>query len=302
MPKLLTIARKLRTLSRRIVTDAGGAPCCCSPTDGCPCDPSLPLWTQRYRTCVNGRKVTRQPLPRGRIVRVRFQWQYQTETFESVRRRLANGTLSYYSLAEQIIYSGAGVVCWRFNERPVVVSGLSAWSFRQAGTNIESIEEGGNERGAMAFLYRNGWSAAVPAVIPPADWGEPNYDMRFPFVGRFGGPGSPNWSPDLCEWNEDITTTIGEGGPFGQYVRRNIYTYAFGDTGTAGAVAGTTNVDERDTRGLGTGGEAIQREVASWSLAWQRDVLTCEIGGPDQLQREPGCSNCGDRAKLEPFV
>lgn len=232
-------------------------------------------------------------------MRVRFQWQYMTETLTGVRRPsvgINNQT------ATQYIYSGAGVVCWMFNEQPVVVSGLSAWSFRQAGTNIESIEEGGNERGAMAFIYPRGLLAAVPAVIPPANVGEPNYDMQFPFATLYGGPVSPNWSQDLCEWNEDITTTIGEGGPFGQYVQRNMYQYAFSDVGTAGAVTGTANVDTRDTRGLGTGGEAIRREVASWSLAWQRDVLTCDIGGPDQLQREHGCSNCGDRASLEPWA
>ena len=242
-------------------------------------------------------------------MRVRFQWQYQTDTFESTRRRLANGTLSYYNLAEQIIYNGVGIVCYRFNELPTPVGGSSSWAYRRGGTDIESVESNGNDLGVMAFFFPPltnpplQYAPAIPQALTPVQNGEPNYDMRLPFYGRFGGPASPNWSPDLCEWNEDITTTIGEGGPFGQYVRRNVYQYAFSDVGTAGAVTGTSNVDERDTRGfLGTGGEAIQREVASWSLAWQRDVLTCELGGPDQLQREPGCSNCGDRAKLEPFA
>jgi hypothetical protein len=301
VPKLLAIDRKLRTLSRRLVTDAGGAPCCCGPQDGCPCDPALPLWTQRYRTCVNGRKVTRQPLPRGRIVRVQFSWQYATETLTGVRRPSQNVN---DQVARQYIYNGSGVVCWLFNQRPIIASGLSAWSYRQAGTNIETVEESGNERGDQAFLYRGGRNyAAIPAVIPPANFGEPNYDMQLPFAAQYGGPASPNWSPDLCEWAEDITNTVGEGGPFGQLVQRNIYAYAFADNGTSGAVTGAANVDSRDTRStLGTGGEAVQREVSSWSLTWERTVLTCESGGPDQLTQEPGCSNCGDRSTLEPFV
>jgi hypothetical protein len=301
VPKLLAIDRKLRTLSRRLVTDAGGAPCCCSPQDGCPCDPSLPLWTQRYRTCVNGRKVTRRPLPLGRIVRVRFSWQYTTETLTGVRRPSQNVN---DQVARQYIYNGSGVVCWRLNQQPVIASGLSYWFYRQSGTNIETIEEERSDRGELAFVYRGGTLAAIPAVRPPANTAEPNYDMQLPFATLYGGPVSPNWSPDLCEWAEDITTTVGEGGPFGQLVQRNIYTYAFSDNGTLGAVVGTTTFDSRDTRSyLGTGGEAVQREVASWSLAWERTVLTCESGGVDQLLRpETGCSNCGDRSTLEPFA
>jgi hypothetical protein len=51
---------------------------------------------------------------------------------------------------------------------------------------------------------------------------------------------------------------------------------------------GSPNRDERNTQ---------------WFTRWTVRYLTCESGGPDQFTRpEGGCSNCGDRSTLEPFV
>lgn len=67
MPKLIAHERKLRTVGRKLVTDAAGAPCCCDePPPPCPlwrrvdnCAlASLQRWICNDSTCVDGSNVT----------------------------------------------------------------------------------------------------------------------------------------------------------------------------------------------------------------------------------------------------
>ena len=85
MAKLIVNNGKFGVLSRRLVTDAGGAPCCCGGV--CQCSPNLALYELEYTSCDAGMKQNRQRLPVARLVTVAIQWSFTTETEESSGRR-----------------------------------------------------------------------------------------------------------------------------------------------------------------------------------------------------------------------
>lgn len=291
MPKLLAIAGKLRTLSRRLVTDAGGAPCCCSPSEVCPCDPSLRLAEFRADTCRGGlvgpNVYDMSPVARIAIVRLEWGLAWDTLAFDPLVRVATRG-------------ESAGVAQWCVLHSPVDQNGLvwvlsgatSTFLYQRAGTNVESENEALNLAGPDALL--------VP-VPPPRGAGRSNKAVawhpgnsltwrRGPEYSAAGGP-----IPDFPQFIErdntcNQTTTFADRG----IVETLQYQFAGGVDGGQAAYSNTyrfanaTSRDERNTQ---------------WFARWTVRYLTCESGGPDQLTRpEGGCSNCGDRATLEPWA
>jgi hypothetical protein len=232
-------------------------------------------------------------LPVARLITVALQWSYFTETEVTVGRR---GFPEFQISATQIQYSGSGVVCWRYNEQAQIARGASAWSYARVSNRGESVQEGGNEGGIEAFLFRGGPLAAVPAVIPPTDFEYPRYDMILPFANEYGGPIGPDWSTNLCAYNEDITERTGQGGPFGEDVLTNVYTYQYSDLGQAGSVIGANNFAQVNTQFPGYGS---RRQVSSWALSWQRTFQSCDDGDTNPNAIGGGCAGCGDASLLQ---
>jgi len=243
-------------------------------------------------------------LPLGRIVRVEFQWSYFTERFTGLVGR--RGTVQVNSQrAEQYVYSGNGVVCFKYGDNAAISSGSSAWSFKQVGTDVDQIDDSGNDGGPDAFIYPPTNQVAIPAIVPPTNYLQPDYDLTHGFWPQYGGPIGPAYDVRLCQYSEDETRTAGRGGVFGIYNARSVYNYRFEDGGSIGSVVGSSNWNSTDTRtsAIGIVGTATQRQIDMWAIQWKRTILTCNVGGDtgQSLSREPGCSNCFDPSLLEPM-
>jgi len=291
VPKLLAIARKLRTLSRRLVTDAGGAPCCCSPGDACPCDPALRFAAFRAETCVGGRRGGVEASGPARIAIVRLQWAVAWETFEESQR----GTPAFAAIAQRgssvgtaqwcVIHSASGqiVPIW------ILSAAQSAFEYQQQATGRSGLpdDESTNYLGTEALQYpvpwtgrtnRGTWQTIVNSAVA-GRW------VSVPAVPQILAPSLA--SPDFGACVFDVSSS---GGGQVERVRG-----AF----ASGASGGTAAYNLTYTSGNSSG---LTRQATETQAAWSIRYLTCESGGPDQLRPEGGCSNCGDRATLEPFV
>lgn len=285
MPKLLTIDRKLRTLSRRIVTDAGGAPCCCSPTDGCPCDPALVIAPFRTETCINGLRGGVVASSPSRIAIVRMQWAINWEAYSETLR----GTPNFTASAQRGLSTGVAQWCVVHSVGWILSGATSVFEYQAASTRRQSLPEDQslNLTGAEALEFpistpgrlrnfRDSWAFYAPASPPQASVAI--LPLIFPPVyidpqDRVQCVGVQTYGIGASERFEFAFASGLDGGAATN-------TYAFSDTRFGG----------------------VERRTASVEAAWTIRYLTCEIGGPDQLQREQGCSNCGDRAALEPFA
>lgn len=311
MSKLLRIDRKLRTLSRRLTTDANGAPCCCG-GGACYCDPSLPQWRQRYKQCLNGR--TDGPyalLPLGRIVRVEVQWSFFSEEYLSAIGTRGLSMPVRDITATQRVWSGRGTICYRFNSRPVVTSGSSAWSYQRVSTSDEPIYDSGNDAGYDAFIWQPypliaSVRALSPSVAGPStEWERPEYDWPIDPLGTLQIPTALSQNHDAyrCDYSEDVTIT-GRPTSAGTPRTHNVYQRRFEDDGTDGKSSGSQNYDDIAFPGaFSFRGTVTTRRVSSWAVGWRRTILTCTTDGDtgQSLQREPGCGNCFDPSKLEPM-
>jgi hypothetical protein len=118
--------------------------------------------------------------------------------------------------------------------------------------------------------------------------------MILPFANEFGGPIGPGWSANLCAYNEDVTERTGQGGPFGEDVLTNVYSYQYADSGQAGSVVGANNFAQVNTQFPGYGS---RRQVASWALSWQRTFSNCD--GETSPKSLGGCAGFGDASLLQ---
>jgi len=289
VPKLLAIAGKLRTLSRRLVTDAGGAPCCCGPGEVCPCDPALRLQSFRADTCRGG---TTGPnvfdvSDQARIAIVRLEWGLLWDTLDfGPVVRVAESGESTGTAQWCVVHSPTGStgLVW------VLSGATSAFVYQRAGTNVESQQESVNYVGPDALI--------VPVPIPRGI-GRSNKSVAWHPGNSLtwrAGPTYPNGQP--VPSSPDFVALDGRCNQSSTFADRGIvetlqYAFAGGVDGGQAAYANTYRFANATSR--------VERNT-QWLTRWTVRYLTCESGGPDQLTQEPGCSNCGDRATLEPFV
>jgi len=290
VPKLLAIDRKLRTLSRRLVTDAGGAPCCCSPGDTCPCDPALRLAAFRSETCVGGRRGGVEASGPARIAIVRLQWAIAWETFEEAQR----GTPAFTAIAQRgssigtaqwcVIHSQTGQndVTW------ILSAASSAFEYQAAGTRRQFYPDDQNLSlvgvEALEFPipspgrfrnYRDSWTYYAPTFQRVS-------------VGNIPHVLEPSLaSPDFGACLFDVS------GSGGRQLERVRGAFSSGVGGGSSAYSLTYNASNSSS---------LTRQVTETQAAWSIRYLTCDLGGTDQLRTEGGCSNCGDRATLEPWA
>jgi len=290
VPKLLAIAGKLRTLSRRLVTDAGGAPCCCGPGEDCPCDPALRLQAFRADTCrggVVGPSVFDMSAP-ARIAIVRLEWGllWDALDFGPVVRVASSG-------------ESTGTAQWCVLHSPVdqnalvwVLSGAtSAFVYQRAGTNVESEQESLNYAGPDALIVPVPAGRGIGRSNKSVAW-HPGNSLTWR-----GGPTYPSGqpipsSPDFVQ----LDGTCNQSSTFagGGVVETLRYDFAGGVAGGQAAYANTYRFANATSR--------VERNT-QWFTRWTVRYLTCESGGTDQFTRpEGGCSNCGDRTTLEPFA
>jgi hypothetical protein len=283
---------------------------------------------------VNGIKTLGPYLPPARIIRVEFQWSYQSQNFFQLAGvRYQNGRTRNVNevVARLYQFAGRGVICWGSNindpetgEAFLYASGSSGWSYQQVGTvnqfgePVETIDMSESNSGREAFYMRRRWnpndpngiagyvSAGILRGSTPNPINEPDYEMRY-----------DQWTPsnhgpftdirDTCQSSENINQPIIKSGrTIGSLM--SLYNYRYSDSPVNGYSIGTqeySKKQEETVEGLYPFRGFVKDESkGNWALSWRRTLLTCTTGGDPtgSLIGEPDCSNCGDASMLEPLA
>jgi len=312
--KLLRIDRKLRTLGRRLTTDANGAPCCCQTSNQCPCDPSRPLQPIPYVTCVGGNFATPSGLtlvgysPPARVAVVRAQWQI-TQTKQT---RSGIGT-NYPVITDQVLrHQGQAQWClipnglggpYLSNFRWILNNATAAFEQQTVGNRIEPIYlaenyEGvealnaylalSNTRRSIRFLIGGGGDAIV---------GSSFYGAVVNGIIAIAQPfeaitleNQASGDPKAC----NVSTNYRRTRSYGTLTQSR--RFAFASNATQGAY--TDDIVSNNPFNAD-----LTRETSSVAMVYTTQYLTCTTGGDPtgSLIGEPGCSNCFDPSLLEPM-
>ena len=290
MPKLIRINRRFGVLSRRLVTDAGGAPCCCG-GQGC-CDPSLPCVDARLVRCSSGRYargVCRQA--RGLEERFTLQFAYRLVQTSS------NGSSVDYAVSATF----TGTICRSAPSfgvgvfTPLVLAGFE--SYRESGPGFAFTQEDGGEVYGDQALSTSFWPLQtlvggprrVLAVAP--DLLARDRDFAFGAGVMLGGAVQPGPLLLAPIGLECVGTRSSEGPGFS-----NQRSWAANDDcGEAVAITAAFRNTNTDTRGGITSntlefGEAILTGTRRW-CGCDGDTDPSAIGG--------GCAGCGNPADLQ---
>ncbi len=306
MPKLLAIDRKLRTLSRRLVTDAGGAPCCCVGSHPQCCDSSWQCLPRYVAQCVNGQ--FRADYCRD----ARAMTENVTLTVSSQRLfTVSNGYRLFTSTAAQFVF----VLCRPSNMGisvlPEFLAGYISINETSNGAELYRFESAGETLGVGAYD-----SSQWPVQYQTAGRGPTSLGLLFPFVAAremFAGANVEAFGSAPIVGNSGggaTTGTIGAGyrtagalaasctGSFRQDLGTgyNLWTWNASDSCDGPASLSSRFEFENDftQRGL----RVVESTFSDYQLTATRQWCLCETTN----QISGGCSNCGDRSTLEPFV
>ena len=278
MARLLVKNNRLAVRNGRLVTTAGGAPCCCGPTGiRCDCDPSLPIITNaRITTCSgNGPPDVPVTLPPHRVETLSGRYFY---TFESERRveKVAPGSLETpYTLVRE----GTSLV------------GTATWCRTARFTGILQSQDQG-------FEYR---------------YEEPDQSSNYEWTAQqaFPGPETPFDVPSGrrgivlsnfmlartsfadCDFIEQSDRVIGTNGGFRRAYLRTTQGISVG--GGVYRMERTLSLYIPYGNGRASIEYLTQREVNE--VEYTRTLDLCE-GGGDVPNRPGNCAGCGDASRL----
>ena len=281
MPKLILRERRFGMLNRRLVTDAGGAPCCCGAS--CQCEPGMILAPFRYVGCRDNRYFNWEPTTTARLVTVRLTWamsysEYVVQTVD----RITEVT------ARQQTYSGSATLCgYRFvgvnSYIWVIADALSALTYQRGGSVGETIDESANYEGALAL---SAWSPGrtterdlysvfgLGSVLTFA----PTYS--YPRLGAYTE--AANVPRDAC----NISATISENRPPTYTESGSINKlYVASENGGTYTFNASSNVNGRH--------QVRTAQNVQWGISYD----SCD--GETAPSRPGGCAGCGDAGQLQ---
>ena len=290
MPKLIRTGRTFGLLNRRLVTDAGGAPCCCGGAP-CACVPGLILAPFRYVTCANGRyfPYTYAAAPSARLATVRLTWTMgYTEIVTSTVGNVPNTS------ARQGTYSGAATLCaYRVssanNYTWVVSQGESAITYQSGGSSVETVAEAVNYSSQLAL---SSWNvgrtdeAGLYSVFRPGQTQSlttfPEY--RYPALGASTAAAG---LPFGCNVRESVSVTTSSAIETGAKIQRYAATATDGSFlfDAASIVQSRFSPSRREVR--------VYQDV-QWTIGYQ----TCD-GDTSPQSLGGGCAGCGDASLLQ---
>ncbi len=292
MAKLITQGNKLQTRANRLVTDVGGAPCCCG--DGCVCSDILASGPFRFQTCMNGviGSALTQPY---KLAKVRVQW-------ASGWTVDVKDTVPGYVRVAQATSSGTALFCVRSRERMDATltqasAGYSFRSYQRAFANPNWVEQSHSVDENYA-----GFDALVcPEPFGATDPNEPQrrfrlaltyqFDILFTlgigFRASYAGHVNDEVSPSLpgnfaaCSDNQTVTRQTSSG--------RTTTTHSQQFSGGAGG--GTFTEYALYDATFNASRERYEgRASAQWSVQYD----DCSGGN----NPAGGCTDCGDPTTL----
>jgi len=232
----------------------------------------------------------------ARIAIVRLQWAIAWETFEESLR----GTPNFTALAQR--GSSAGTAQWCVVHSTTGQNDVT-WILSAAASALEIQTSGTSPRlPADASLSLVGAEALV-YPIP----GLP----RFPSTDYLTGTWANNALesqvrqrvsmvsiPTIGTVNHDFTQCSGTATDSTPGLSQR-YAWAFASGVGGGAYRKMYTLEGSS----GQPAPSVSRRASEVSAAWSIRYLTCDSGeDPQAIRGEPGCSNCGDRASLEPWA
>jgi hypothetical protein len=306
VPKLLAIDRKLRTLSRRLVTDAGGAPCCCVGSHPQCCDSSWQCLPRYVAQCVNGQ--FRADYCRD----ARAMTENVTLTVSSQRVfTVSNGYRLFTSTAAQFVFVLCRPSGLPMTILPEFLAGYISINETRNGAELYRFESAGETLGIGSYD-----SSQWPVQYQTAGRGPTSLGLLFPFVAAretFAGANveAAGSAPIVGPGGFFQTTgAIGAGyktagpqsaacsGSLRQDLDTgfNAWTWNASDScdGPASIASRFESGQDFTQRGL----RVVESTFSDYQLTATRQWCLCETTN----QISGGCSNCGDRSTLEPFV
>jgi hypothetical protein len=307
VPKLLAIDGKLRTLGRRLVTDAGGAPCCCVGSHPQCCDSSWLCLPRYVAQCVDGQ----------------FRADYCRDAramTENVTLRVASQRIFTVSNGYRVYASSLAqfgfVLCRASNLGvsllPEYASGLVSINETLGGVELYRFESSGEVIGPEA-----GSSAGWPVQYQTAGLGPTVMSLAFQFDANrefFAGANvSAGGSAPLVGNSGFGSTGVGVGGSyqtagplyrscsgsFRQDFQFGSDTWNWNASDSCDGPAAISSRYESASDYVQRGRRIVDSFFSQYELTATRQWCSCE--GTGQVNGGTGCSNCGDRATLEPF-
>ena len=288
MPKLIRLGRTFGRLNRRLVTDAGGAPCCCQ---GVCCDQSLPCVDARLVRCADGR-YARGLCRQARGLEERFTLQFAYRLVQTS----SNGSSIDYAVSATF----TGTICRSAPSfgvgvfTPLVLSGFE--SYRESGPGFAFTQEDGGEVYGDQAISTFFWPLQTLVGGPRRVLAVTTDLIARDRVLAFGAgvllvgavqPGTLLQAPIGLEC---VGTRSSEGPGF----TFNRSWAANDDCGEAVAITAAFRNTSTDTRG----------GITSNTLEFGESILTgtrrwCSCDGDTSPQSIGGCVGCGDASLLQ---
>ena len=286
MPKLIRTGRTFGLLNRRLVTDAGGAPCCCG-GGLCQCDPAYLLLPFRYHVC-GGSNNTYQPFiyeptPPARLVTFEVAWNIRFDEFQFrfVPPPLG-GPLVPERIARLFTSEGRATVCL----------------FRTSGQNSYQYVVARAASGETRIVVGD-----VPVQIDESvTYDETNIPLRVtPFSQGIGwvpaifgqdAAETPNYQPFGC----DDTTTYSRtsGARTVNATRTQTFRQVLGSGSFGLRTTGQSQSNNQEF-------PSLRRTANDTTITWSYTLDPCDGSTePSELGGRPGgCAGCGDASQLQ---
>lgn len=326
MRALISTDRRLGVVDRQLVTDAGGAPCCCGGS-GC-CALELPCQPYLIVGCV-GNVLTPATCPRVTSYRYNISTEFR---FDQIRVSKWSRPPTRYGEVPpritivrrtQIAFVASYSKCYVPGDTlaampgdPVTIEGVQFESVTENGQSAMEYFAGGSVVGTTG-AFTTGVSTDAFEVFNyesdiETDRTSPFYGIRkygpttvYPFVGQFGDynyPIHPWRSGSRFEWEptpgQNPVISNGRIGSAcsGRFTSPNSGGYTYSDRCEGGSF--DYDLDQRLVNVFD--GSQTRNIRITYRTTWTRSTCPCGGGGGTSPQaRGGGCAGCGDASSLE---
>ena len=306
MPKLILRDRQLGVVSRQLVTDAGGAPCCCG---GVCCPADAPCLQTPIFACNAGGLIVSVSCAQNRGYRMRVSTSWRSlkrETYTDVRGRPVVSVAQFgISASAQYCVSsdpagGENAIARLIPDtmrlegatfQSATVSGQSVFEFVASGSVLIPTGPANSDQLPVVNQEGPGRPAVVELLLATT------LGFNYPILGRGGGATGTGTSPFFPVRPTPCTLAyVWPVDPLNRD-RRAQEQYTFADACDAGRFTWSGTAEQRRWRLDPTGLLTFSAELET---TWTREYCRCGGGGgPTDLTTSGGCANCGDPSTLE---
>jgi len=308
MPKLILRDRQLGVVFKKLVTDTGGAPCCCG---GVCCPADAPCLQTPILACNAGGLMVPVSCAQNRGYRMRLSTTWRSlkrETYTDVQG-MPVVSVAQFGITASAQYCVSSDSAGDENAiarlipdtmrlegatfQSATVSGQSVFEFVASGSVL--IPTGPARTDQLPVVNQEGPTPpAVVELLRPGTLG-----LLYPILGQGGGATGTATAPYIPISPAPCTlATVWPVDPLNRG-RRAQEQYTFADACDAGRFTWSGTVDQRG-RPVTADPTYTLSYAADLETTWTREYCRCGGGGgPTDLTITGGCANCGDPSTLE---